>query len=337
MLDSSLALIAEPCLCLQEISSKEKPWDIHKRQSIAIAQKYDDCEMHRYAERIRNCANRLTFDIQASKFNDQSLIKLFSTKFCRVRHCPICQWRRSLMWVARLYRSLPKILTDYPKVRFICLTLTVKNCDLVDLRDTINTMNVAWKRMVKRKVFPAIGYIKSVEVTRSKDDQAHPHFHCVLAVPQSYFSRNYLSQEKWRELWKSCLRVDYLPQLNVKAIKLNNKSDISVNQQLIESLREYVKYTVKPEDLINTPPEWVGELTSQLHKTRAISLGGIFKEYMSEDELKNLPTEPVKEDREKVEGQIQFYWNRFNSAYILLNNSMYSQIIEANSPIFNSA
>ncbi|WP_170869787.1 protein rep, partial [Shigella sonnei] len=25
-------------------------------------------------------------------------LRLREAHFCRVRHCPVCQWRRSLMW-----------------------------------------------------------------------------------------------------------------------------------------------------------------------------------------------------------------------------------------------
>jgi hypothetical protein len=63
-------------------------------------------------------------------------LKLVSTHFCRVRHCPICQWRRSLQWKARAYENLPRVVADYPNGRWMFLTLTMKNCPLEDLRET---------------------------------------------------------------------------------------------------------------------------------------------------------------------------------------------------------
>jgi hypothetical protein len=30
---------------------------------------------------------------------------LSASRFCRVRTCPVCQWRRSLMWKAKAYQE----------------------------------------------------------------------------------------------------------------------------------------------------------------------------------------------------------------------------------------
>jgi hypothetical protein len=62
----------------------------------------------------------------------------------------------------------------------------------------------------------------------------------------------------------------------------------------LEAVLETLKYSVKPDDLIGDKKEikeedkeWLVELTSQLHKTRAVATGGILKEY-----LKQLEEEP---------------------------------------------
>ncbi|WP_172949559.1 protein rep, partial [Escherichia coli] len=72
---------------------------------------------------------------------------------CRVRHCPVCQWRRSLMWQARFYQSLPKIVADSPDGRWMFLTLPVRNCAIEDLGETLTAMNAAFQRMKVRKEF----------------------------------------------------------------------------------------------------------------------------------------------------------------------------------------
>ncbi|MGZ7278142.1 protein rep, partial [Streptococcus pyogenes] len=71
-------------------------------------------------------------------------MRLRSAEFCRVRHCPVCQWRRSLMWQARFYQALPRIVADYPDSRWMFLTLTVRNCDIADLAETLTAMNAAF-------------------------------------------------------------------------------------------------------------------------------------------------------------------------------------------------
>ena len=48
---------------------------------------------------------------------------------------------------------------------------------------------------------------------------AHPHFHALLLVASSYFTINYIKQGDWVEMWAKALRADYLPSVNVKAVK----------------------------------------------------------------------------------------------------------------------
>ena len=65
----------------------------------------------------------------------------FSSKhFCRVRHCPVCQWRRSLLWRAVMFQQLPNIQERFPTHRWVFLTLTVKNPPVTELRDTLKHM-----------------------------------------------------------------------------------------------------------------------------------------------------------------------------------------------------
>ncbi|MCV5296582.1 protein rep, partial [Escherichia coli] len=81
----------------------------------------------------------------------------------------VCQWRRSLMWQARFYQSLPKIVADYPDARWMFLTLTVRNCAIEDLGDTLTALNAAFQRMKVRKESKSVqGWIRTTEVTRGR-------------------------------------------------------------------------------------------------------------------------------------------------------------------------
>lgn len=287
----------EPIIYLSNISEKDKVWDDHKQSSKAVALNYQRVNYDSYHNRMIDCARTLSFGILTDE-NGSSKLKLRSARFCRVRWCPICQWRRSLMWRGRFLKHIPRILADHPTARFLFLTLTVKNCDITDLKRTLGLMNTAWKRLIKRKEFPAIGFVKSVEVTKSEDGSAHPHFHCLLMVNSNFFTKNYIKQERWTELWQQALRIDYKPMVNIKAIKVPKIADsMELNQQLIKAICETLKYSVKESDL-ESEAEWLEELTKQMHKTRAVSLGGIFKEYMSEEEPEDLIH---SEDEEEIE------------------------------------
>ena len=57
------------------------------------------------------------------------------------------------MWQARFYQSLPRIVADYPDARWMFLTLTVRNCAIGELGETLNRMNMAFQRLKDRKEF----------------------------------------------------------------------------------------------------------------------------------------------------------------------------------------
>jgi plasmid rolling circle replication initiator protein Rep len=223
------------------------------------------------------------------------------------------------MWRARFIKALPGIQAKYPTGRWIFVTLTVKNCELTNLRNTLNWMNTAWGRLMKRKEFPALGFIKSVEVTRSADGTAHPHFHCLMLVPGGYFKRGYLSHAKWQELWKSCLKTDYAPILDVRVVKstkapLDDSLEAS-NAALLIAICETLKYAVKPNDLF-ADPHWLDELTKQLQKTRAVSVGGCLKEFFSEDDPEDLINGEIEEEgKTDDEAILDFIWSSFVKRY----------------------
>lgn len=289
-------------LSLSSISPGDKPWEEHRAIASEVQRLYAE-SFPDYAERIDRCSLHLGFALEAQETGEFKL-KLRNALFCRVRHCPVCRWRRRLMWQARFFSALPRIQEAYPTHRWLLLTLTVRNPPLEELRATVKDMNAAWGRLVKRKVFPAIGWTKSLEVTRSAIGEAHPHFHCLLVVPSSYFGGNYyINQQEWRLLWKEAMRLDYLPGVNIKAIK-GKKGD---SNGTARGILEAIKYTVKDEELIHDA-EWLEGLTQQLHKTRAIAIGGILKDFLSEDEPEDLIHAEDEEKPSEVNGEDLFWF-----------------------------
>lgn len=320
---------------LSNFSSKDKSWDIHRRESDQIAELYELGGYERYVERLNLCSNFLTFTCSLDELGGK-ILKLKDAHFCRLRHCAVCAWRKALAWRARFYKALPNILRDYSGHSFIFLTLTVKNCSLEELRATVQAMNKSWTRLSQRKGFPGVGWIKSLEVTRAADESAHPHFHVLLMVKPSYFGHGYWSQAKWTDTWQSAARLDYKPIVNIKAIrpKTSSRSIMKPDYDWVQAgiksaLLETFKYTIKPSDIINamykSPEEreknsqWLIELTKQLHATRSIAIGGVFKSYLKEDEPEDLiNVDPeVEEDIEDDGGFLTFTWIRSSQRYKL--------------------
>lgn len=58
------------------------------------------------------------------------------------------------MWKAKTCKILPQIINDYPKHRWLFITLTVKNSHIEELRSTLDLLNKSFKRLThpKRRV-----------------------------------------------------------------------------------------------------------------------------------------------------------------------------------------
>ena len=104
---------------LTEISPHEVSWDEHRSdaESVKILYNYS-VELSKYAERINACSGILKFGVNP----DQGKLVLKQAFFCRVRHCPVCQWRRSLLWRAVMFQQLPSI-----QERFSYASLGISN------------------------------------------------------------------------------------------------------------------------------------------------------------------------------------------------------------------
>lgn len=267
-------------------TGKKRKWDLHKQNNLKLVELYKQAIKispnvisPKRLQDLADCASQLEY-LQDAEGNK----KLYKTYFCRVRLCPMCQWRRSL----KLFSQVSKI-TDYinqqnnNQVRYLFITLTQKNCSGSELVQEINKINKSFSLLVDKtkRVQPAtkfkkmlLGYIKSTEVTYNpKTKTYHPHLHCIFAVQEEYFNKvNYINKNTWRAIWADLLKIDYLPQINVQAIK-------PARQQ--KAVAELAKYPAKVSSILNLPQtqavQVVMDLTTLCYKRRFVAFGGIFK------------------------------------------------------------
>lgn len=267
-------------------TGKKRKWDLHKQNNLKLVELYKQAIKispnvisPKRLQDLADCASQLEY-LQDAEGNK----KLYKTYFCRVRLCPMCQWRRSL----KLFSQVSKI-TDYinqqnnNQVRYLFITLTQKNCSGSELVQEINKINKSFSLLVDKtkRVQPAtkfkkmlLGYIKSTEVTYNpKTKTYHPHLHCIFAVQGEYFNKeNYINKNSWRAIWADLLKVDYLPQVNVQAIK-------PARQQ--KAVAELAKYPAKVSSILNLPQmqavQVIIDLTTLCYKRRFVAFGGIFK------------------------------------------------------------
>ena len=312
------AAVAQPEY-LTDYSPRDRPWDVHRAQAQAVEGVYSGTVFDSLAGRIKGCTGSLGFvwsdpDPETGELH----LKLRSAHFCRVRHCPVCQWRRSLMWQARFLKALPAIEAEHATARWLFLTLTVRNCTVTDLRRTIQDMNQAWHRLIKRREFDSntLGWIRTTEVTRGRDDSAHPHFHVLMMVRPSYFTHNYVTQKRWTELWQDCARLDYTPIVHVKAVKPKLGVGSLDQLPLRRAISETLKYAVKPSDMSD---DWLIHLTQQVHHLRFIASGGVLKDVLREGEEKEedlLLADDPDGSSDASEPDVFFKWHRTIRRYV---------------------
>ena len=307
---------------LQDYSStgKERPWKLHKQENLQLVKIYKTAREKNInlitdsrLFDLEHCADTLLF-----AENAEGKKKLKSANFCRLRLCPMCQWRRSLKMFGQVQTITDKILERDKSTRFLFATFTVKNVDAENLETCINILNNKFLYLVsKNKTFaPAkklkqnlLGYLKAVEVTyNTKDKTYHPHLHVIFAVKSTFFKnkQNYMTKKEWIELWQQALGVDYKPQTDIRAIKSGTAKAVA----------EVAKYPVKTAPILSLPDDEAVEvlktLTLSLNKKRFVAYGGIFKTVKQE-----LKFQDVETDKDLVNVDIE-QQERFNAVTAVL-------------------
>jgi plasmid rolling circle replication initiator protein Rep len=301
---------------LSDVSPKHKPWDKHRAEADEVKEIYAGSRFgrhRRYAQRVEQCSQVLQFARDPPAGGRKQKLTLKGAWFCRVRQCPVCQWRRSLMWQAKVYRALPALVRDYPTIRFLFITLTIRNCEIENLRATLKLLAQGWQRMSQLAIWPALGWVRAVEITRGRDGSAHPHYHALLMVPPTYFQADYLKQSEWAWLWQECLRVNYRPVIDVRTVKAdynpNWQGNASASYKIWGAIVEILKYTVKVSDMVRDH-DWFLGLVDQVHKMRAVAVGGILKRYIKDREKERMTDEPGEESPADEAERIFFGWKQ---------------------------
>lgn len=252
-----------------------RPWDTHKKQSRRLAELYEYVNP-RKAELMKQCADWLGYQ------RDGEGYRLTKANFCRVRLCPMCQWRRSLKVYGQMTRICENI--DWQEYAAVHLTLTVRNCQPEELGDTLDMIMEGYHRLLKYKDVAAAvkGAYKAVEITINNTagdpwlGTMHPHIHALLIVRKSYFkSRYYIKLDKWLALWRKACKLDYDPDISVQRVAVDD------GQTITDALREVAKYSTKSTDITNTPldpVEYLKVLDAALNNRRFVSYSGILKE-----------------------------------------------------------
>lgn len=269
----------------------------------------DLIEKESRSERIRVCGSMLNFLKERNIVTDEVRRRLVKANFCDYRFCPMCQWRKARKVCREVLGRLRTIEEQHNGVALLFLTLTIKNEPLTELNRTIKHLSQAFQRLQQSKQYKdaVLGSIRAIEFLgdHTEKDECHPHFHCLLVVPKSYFkSRDYINFEEWTNLWQRSLRVDYRPIINVQRVKPKEKMSAIVAAAL-----EVVKYSVTSSDLEKLSKEDFQELDRQTRNIRQYNYSG---------ELKD--AEPTFDDVDD-----ETLWELLEEEYFTWKNGKYSK------------
>lgn len=257
-------------------NGKERPWRRYKMANEYLSIAYEEIDKKK-ANRLKACGKVLSFDVDS-----QGNKRLASAESCRVRLCPLCSWRRSLKSYYNTMKIVDYINEHYNNTAYIFVTLTVQNCKADKLSDTLDLLFSSLQRLTQLKDIKAVwrGSVRNVEVTHNVDvesawfDTYHPHIHMLVAVNKSYFKdKRYISRAKLAQLWQECLRVDYLPQVDIRACKGSDAKAVA----------ECSKYATKASDYLifddwDLTVETVRTLDKALANRRLINYSGLFRD-----------------------------------------------------------
>ena len=133
-------------------NGEERPWRLHKMNSLKLHSLYgkalrvdDSVITENRLQSLEQCGDNLLFSV-----NDKKEKRLKGANFCRLRTCPMCNWRKSLKMFGQTSKITDKILEQLPTTRFIFVTFTVKNCSAEKLEETINLMNQGFKDLTNK-------------------------------------------------------------------------------------------------------------------------------------------------------------------------------------------
>ncbi|HFI0668785.1 TPA: protein rep [Streptococcus suis] len=293
---------------------KERDWRGRKIASLKLSSIFQSLDYKdSLIERVSSCAEALRFIKQPD-----GRLKLYQAYFCKNKLCQMCNWRRSMKYSYQTACIVNEAIKQFPKGRFLFLTLTVKNVPGSELNGTLTQLTKSFDRLFKRKKVQAnlLGYLRSIEVTYNEDRKDyHPHIHVLLFVRPNYFSgrgANYISQEEWADLWAKSLKVDYVPMVDIRAVKDQGKG-------LHGAILETAKYPMKPFELSIENAQVVDDLYNGLYRKRQLGYGGLFKEIKKKldlDDAENGDLVHTTDDNEVSEGtKIVAFWNATKQNY----------------------
>lgn len=252
----------------EEIKQVSK-WESRKMLSQKMARKMLRAGYIKRGLRMSACSTTMSF----SKCDECDHSQIHHASLCRDKLCPVCKWRLAV----KRYKALSDILhiasDEYPEAIYMFVTLTVPNCRVEELSDTLSSMSKQWNKLLQRvSMKRARGWARATEITyNEKQRSMHPHYHVIVMFDGQSEADLYSMQiiKDWLDLNRTC-------SYKAQSVKTIAKKDL--DSDIIKPALEVFKYSTKDDDLYDMPLNIFREFVNQVSNKRMVSFGGWLKE-----------------------------------------------------------
>ncbi|MGL5312676.1 MAG: protein rep [Peptostreptococcaceae bacterium] len=216
-----------------------------------LQQEFKEINFQNKIDNLSNCNSWWLLDY----YKQQGVKDFKKTNLCKDKFCNNC---KKVKQASRLGKYMPMIEQCKQDKSLYHLTLTVPNCKGEDLAETIKTMFLSFRRIIRylsldKKIkgldfeqYSYIGAIRSLEVT-FKGDSYHPHLHCIFAFDKPLNNYKYI-ENTYSNSRKNGYRkfTDFEILIQKIWYLLNNK--IKVTKNSIDELELGYSCTIDPID-----------------------------------------------------------------------------------------
>lgn len=240
-------------------------WPDKKREAERIGIKLSQLpkQYHKRAERITACAHQL--ETRSCPDHEGHYHAIVRAVLCHDRACPVCNWRRSRAYAAKLRDAMGRA-----GGRYLHLVVTVRNPEDGRLKETRQQITKAFGRMMRDERLRGVvgGYFRALEITRGINGW-HPHVHALLRVEDGYFqSALYVHQEEWLQLWRDYYGDQTIEQVHISAIPRDEEG---------AAVAEVAKYTTKADDLMSLSLDALEEYLEAIKYARLVDTAGCLR------------------------------------------------------------
>lgn len=252
---------------------------------------------------------------------------IVEANFCKQRLCPACNWRRSL----KIYGNTSRILdyideTEGKAVKYLFLTLTVRNVPLERLGEQLDAMAAGFKRLTNNRAWQrrVKGCMRTLEVTINHETmEAHPHYHLILAVARKYATKGdatYWDHSQWVAAWRQAARLDYEPNVSIERVR-GRRSGVAEVSKYMAKDTDYIitawEASMGTEEAEAATDRIVRALAVHLKGRRLIAYTGLLRQAQQALRIRDPETGDLTDDiRGDVVSAIRHYhWHAGLGAY----------------------